>query len=87
MQITLKLETKSDAVFGRISLSEDAEEFYPLDHIHLIGTKLKFTFDVNGKRNKFLEVQASIDEEKMNVNAYSIENYLGNYLLSKDGEK
>jgi len=86
MQITLRFETKADAVFGRISLSEDAEEFYPLDHIHLIGNQLKFTFDVGGKRNKLLEVQASIDDEKMNVSLYGIENYYGGYLLLKDDE-
>jgi len=87
MQITLRLETKADAVFGRISLSEDAEEFYTLDHIHLIGNNLKFTFDIGGKRNKLLEVQASVDDEKMNVNLYGIENYYGGYLLLKDNKK
>jgi hypothetical protein len=87
IQITLRLETKADAVFGRISLSEDAEEFYTFDHIHLIGNNLKFTFNTNGKRNNFFEVQASIDYEKMNVSAYGIENYFGNYLLSKDDEQ
>jgi penicillin V acylase-like amidase (Ntn superfamily) len=87
MQITLRLETKADAVFGRISLSEDAEEFYPLDHVHMIGNQLKFTFDVNGKRNKLFEVQASVDDEKMKISIYSIENYYGGYLLSKDNEK
>ena len=85
MQITLGLETKADAVFGRISLSEDTKQFYALDHIHLIGNNLKFTFDVNGKRNKFLEVQASIDDETMNVGLYGIEDYFGNYLLFRDG--
>jgi hypothetical protein len=87
MQITLRLETKADAVFGKISLSEGAEEFYPLDHIHSIGNKLKFTFDVNGKRNKLLEVQASVDDEKMKVSVYGIENYYGGYLLLKGNEK
>ena len=87
MQITIRLETKADAVFGQISTSEDAEEFYKLDHIHLIGNNLKFTFDVNGKRNKFLEVQASVNDEKMNVNLYGIEANYGNYLLSKDNQQ
>jgi len=87
MQITLRLETKADAVFGQVSLSEDSGEFYPLDHIHSIGNNLKFTFDVNGKRNKLLEVQASVDDEKMKVSVYGIENYYGGYLLLKDNEK
>ena len=73
--------TKADAIFGQISLSENAEEFYKLDHIHLICNNLKFTFETNEKRNKFREVQASIDEETMNVNLYGIEDYFGNHLL------
>jgi hypothetical protein len=87
MQITIRFETRADAVFGQISLYEDTEEFYKLDHIHLISNNLKFTFDVNGKRNKFLEVQASIDDEKMNVSLYGIENNYGKYLLLKGDEK
>jgi len=84
IQITIRFETKADAVFGRISLSEDAEEFYKLDHIHLIGNNLRFTLETNGERNKFLEVQASIDDETMNVNLYGIFDYFGNYLLFRD---
>jgi hypothetical protein len=84
MEISLKIEAKGDAVFGRISLSEDAQEFYKLDHVHLIGNNLKFTFETNGKRNKFLEIQASFDDEKMNVSLYGIEDYFGDYLLLKD---
>jgi hypothetical protein len=44
---TLWLETEGDAVSGRISLSEDAEDSYPLDHIHLIANDLTFTFTVD----------------------------------------
>jgi len=86
MEITLKIETQGDAVFGQISLSEDAEEFYKLDHIHLIGSNLEFTFETDGKRNKFLEVQAYIHNNKMDVNLYGIEDYYGNDILSKDNQ-
>jgi hypothetical protein len=84
MPITLRFETKGDAVFGQISLSEDSEELYQLNHIHLIGNNLKFTFEIDGKRNKFLEVQAHVKENKMNVTLYGIEDTFGNYLLLKD---
>jgi len=86
MQMTIRFETKADAVFGRISPSEDAEEFFTLDHIHLMGNNLKFTFETNGKRNKFFEVQATVDNEKMNVTLNGIENNYGNYLLLKDNQ-
>ena len=85
-EITLKLETKADAVFGEISLSEDSDEFYSLDHIHLIGSDLKFTFAVNGKRNRFLEGQAQVDADRMHVTLNGIEDHYGNYLLLKDNQ-
>jgi hypothetical protein len=85
-EIRLKLETKADAVFGEISLSEDSGEFYSLDHIHLIGSDLKFTFAVNGKRNRFLEGQVHIDNDRMHVTLNGIENHYGNYLLLKDNQ-
>ncbi len=84
LRITLWLETKADAVFGRISLSDDADELYELDHIHLIGNNLRFTFEANTQRNKFLEAQASIDGETMNVKLYGIEQYFGNFPLLRD---
>jgi penicillin V acylase-like amidase (Ntn superfamily) len=80
-EIILEFVTKAGAVFGRISPSEDAEESYTLDHIHLIGNHLKFTFETNGKGNEFLEVLASIDEEKMNITVHGIEENYGSYLL------
>ncbi len=87
MEITLKFETKADAVFGRISLSEDADEFCKLDHIHLIGNNLRFTFETNGERNKFFEVQAYINKNKMNATLYGIEDNYGSYLLLKDNQQ
>jgi choloylglycine hydrolase len=87
MPVTLRFETGGDAVFGQISLSEDAEEFYPLDHIHLIGHDLKFTFEIDGKRNKFLEVQAQVKENTMDITLSGIEDTFGHYLLVKESER
>jgi choloylglycine hydrolase len=86
-QITLRLETRADAVFGYIALSENAEEFYELDHISLIGRKLRCTFQVDGQRNSFLELQASIGDEEVNLSLYGMEDYFGNYLLSKSDQE
>ena len=83
-QITLKLETKSDAVFGQMSLSEDAEKFCSLDHVHLMGSILSFTLETNGQSNKFLEVKAYINNDKMTITLSGIEDNYGNYLLLKD---
>jgi hypothetical protein len=87
MPITLTLETEGDVVFGRISLSEDAEKSYELDHIHLIGNNLKFTFETGSKRTQFLEIQASIDGGEMNIDLYGIEDYYGDDVLVKDARR
>jgi len=58
-----------------------------LDHIHLIGNHLKFTVEVRGKGTEFLEVQASVDEEKMNISVHGIEKKYGGYLLFKDNHQ
>jgi penicillin V acylase-like amidase (Ntn superfamily) len=81
--IIVTLETRGDAVSGRVSFTEDAEESYRLDHIHLIGDNLRFTFETDGKRNKFLEVQAYIDDERMSIDLHGIEHNLGSDLLVK----
>jgi len=58
-----------------------------LDHIHLIGNRLKFTVETKGKGTEFLEVQASIDEGKMNITVHGIEENYGNYILIKDNQQ
>jgi len=81
-EITIKFETKKDAVFGQISISEGAEESFKAEHIQLIGSNLKFTYVTKSKT--FMEVHALIDGEKMNVNLYGIEDKYGSYLLLKN---
>jgi penicillin V acylase-like amidase (Ntn superfamily) len=78
-EVTLKLETKGNAVYGRISLSGKAGNSYPIEHIHLIDHDLKFTF--RKENNVFVEVQASIEGEKMNATLYGDRRLLGSYLL------
>jgi len=80
-EVTIKLETKGDAVFCQISISGNAEKSYKTEHIQLIGNNLIFTYRT--KKKTFIEVQASIDDEKMNVTLYGNRNIYGNYLLSK----
>ena len=87
LTITLWFDTRADAVSGRISFSEDAEEVYPLDHIHLIGNDLRFTFETDGLRNKFLEVQGILDDERMNITLCGIEDDFGSHLLLKQNEQ
>ena len=80
-EVTIKLETNGDAVFGHISISGDTEKSYKAEHIQLIGNNLKCTYRTEDKR--FIEVQASIDDEKMNVTLCGNRYTYGNYLLYK----
>jgi hypothetical protein len=81
MTITLKLDTRDDAVFGEISFSDAANEFLELDHIHLIGDDLKFTVETDGQRNKFLEARVDIRDDEMHMKIYGIEDYYGDEIL------
>jgi len=80
-ELILTMETKGDAVSGVISTSDKAEETYTIDHIHLIGPDLTFTFWSN--KNTFIEARAVIDGEEMNVTFYGDRGVYGNYLLKK----
>ncbi|KPL07289.1 hypothetical protein AMJ86_04830 [bacterium SM23_57] len=86
MEIILKLETKDDAVFGQISLSVDAGKSFEIEHIHLIGNNLKFTFETSWKRNKFFEIEARINNNEKTATLYGIEDNFGSYLLFKDNQ-
>jgi choloylglycine hydrolase len=85
MPMTLRLETRADAVFGDISLSEGGEEPYRLDHIHLTGHELSFTFEVDGSRDKFLEAKGDLDGDVMRISLNGIEVSFGDFLLLREG--
>ena len=85
-EIIAELEEVFLFVLGQIALSEDTEdaEFHPLDHIHMIGRDLTFTFEIDGKRNRFLEVQARVEEQQMQATLRGSEDIYGRYLLLKN---
>ena len=80
-EFTIKLETKNDAVFCQVSNSGD-EEYYNAEHIQLIGNNLKFTFKTKG--NTLIEIQALIENDKMNVSMYGIEEDYGDFMFYKN---
>lgn len=80
--VTLILETKKDAVFGKISTSKKEDEWYKFEHLQLVGNKLTFTFRTGKK--KFIEGKAVIEEDTMKMNLFGIENDLGNYVLKRE---
>jgi len=80
-EISLKLETKGNAVSGQIADSGKPEDCYPIEHIQLIGNNLKFTY--RNKNNAFVEVKAVIDRDKMTATLSWDRRILGAYLLFK----
>jgi len=81
IKVTLILDTKGDAVFGQMSISDDDEEVLKIEHIHLIGNNLSYTFKTENR--SFVEVQAIIDDAEMQVKLYGIEDDFGSFLLVK----
>ena len=80
-ELTLTMESKGDAVCGEISTSDKAEETYTIDHIHLIGHDLIFTFWTN--KSTFIEARAMIDGEQINITFHGDRRVYGNYVLKK----
>ena len=50
----------------------------------MIGRDLNFTFEIDGKRNRFLEVQARVEERQMQATLRGSEDIYGRYLLLKN---
>ncbi len=80
-ELILTMETKGEAVSGEISTSDKTEETYKIDHVHLIGHDLTFTFWTN--QDVFIEARAVIDGEQMNITFHGDRRVHGNYLLKK----
>jgi|GEM_PF-305947 len=85
MSITVRLVARGDAVTGGISFSETADDFYMLDHLHMIGNDIRFTFETDGKRNKFLEIHGHINGDEMEVSLLGKEDYFGDDVLHREG--
>ncbi|MGE0079009.1 MAG: linear amide C-N hydrolase [Bacteroidales bacterium] len=78
ISMTLKLESINESVRGSISLGK---EFYPIDHLCLLGNKLRFTFKTG--KGTLLEVKADFTDGKMVAEVLGIENSFGKYSLDK----
>ena len=84
MDVTIRLETKKDAVFGQIIIPKLSKEAMEIDNISLISNNLKFT----GKRhNTFIEAKAVFNEETISLDLYGTEKCYGKYILYKEEDK
>ncbi len=79
MPVILEIGCQGDLVVANISNSKDS---YPVDHLNLIGNRLKGTFRTHGRM--LIEIQASIDGKKMVMEVSAIENSFGQAVLIKE---
>lgn len=85
-QITLRLAATGDAVSGEIALSDDEHHAYDLDQLHMRGKDLSFTFEIDGRRNQSLEIQARLDGEEMHITLSGFEDTYRQYGLGRQRE-
>lgn len=78
LAMTIKFESDGESIRGSIS---NGKEFYPVDHLQLIGNRLKFTFKTKG--GTLLEIKALFDNGKLTANLLGTEDNFGSYLLVK----
>jgi penicillin V acylase-like amidase (Ntn superfamily) len=76
----INLYTKGDAVFGEISNSKGYVDHTPIEHIHMIGNQLVFTFKSQEAKN-IMEVKALVKPEKMDMELFGIEGHYGSFQL------
>lgn len=76
--MTVKFESSDESVRGSVSLGK---EFYPIDHLCLLGSKLRFTFKTG--KGTLLEVKADFADGKMVAEILGIEDSFGGYSLDK----
>lgn len=76
----INLYTKNDAVFGEISNGKGYADHTPIEHIHMTGNQLVFTFKSKEEKN-IMEVKALINSEKMSMELFGIEAHYGSFQL------
>lgn len=85
-ELTVSLNTEKDAVTGEISFSPDADDSFEIEHLQLIGNLLTFTFKAGVRHQlvpELVEVQAIIEDGRMEIDLFDIENYLRSAVLAK----
>lgn len=78
-EIKIVLTSTNEYVSGQVFNSQSTEEGIPIEHVNMIGNKLRFTFKTKG--NSLMEIQAIINEDEMQMSLFGIEEYYGDYVL------
>jgi hypothetical protein len=78
-EISLSLEAMKDAVHGKVYDPGGMTDGWVIDHLHMVGTHIRFTYRTKGRA--MIEVDAIIQDDQMKANFSGIEDPLGSYLL------
>jgi penicillin V acylase-like amidase (Ntn superfamily) len=78
-ELTLELKSEGSNVSGTIRNSHG--ESYPLEHLHLIGDNLEFTF--RNQQGTIFVAKAHIQERSMELQLWDIERSLGTFTLTR----
>ncbi|QIA09385.1 hypothetical protein [Draconibacterium halophilum] len=80
LNFSLKFEVVGSAVTAFILQSAN-DENYEVDNLQMIGRQFCFTFQT--KSGKILEVKGHINDDKMHVQLFGIEDFYGEYTLKR----
>jgi len=83
--ISLSISTRADAVYGEIVVTVKDKKLtnsYDLDHIHMIGNKLQFTY--HNKSKKFIEAGVLLTGEELKMKLQDVRYTLGDFILKRD---
>ncbi len=78
-KLSVAFNTEGDRVFGSVSNPKDT---YKIENLSMIGNSIKFTFRTKGKT--IIEIQATINGNKMDMDTYGMEDYYGKSVLLKE---
>jgi choloylglycine hydrolase len=84
--VVVTLDTKNDAILGRISFPQGADTWHELEHLQLIGNKFRFTFRIENRilrEGYIIEGNAVIEKDTMKMDLVGIEESLGSFTLIK----
>lgn len=76
--LEINIKSSGDRISGTAS---NPKSTYKIDHIAMIGNRLKFTFITDG--GTFIEIKAVIDDNQMEIETLGIEDHFGTELLMR----
>lgn len=81
LNVFLKFESSGDAIKCKVWSSKNPNKL-SVDHLQLIGNK--FSGTIKNKKNRLIEIKGIIENDKINLKLFGIENKFGDFYLTKN---